>query len=62
MSPALLFLASAGVAFALWMAIGARWLIWMFVFVTLVIAIDATNPGVANAPILLPIAQNQVGG
>jgi hypothetical protein len=62
MSPALLFLVFAGVAFVLWLAIGARWLIWMFVFVTLVIAIDATDPGSANAPILLPLARNQVGG
>ena len=36
-------------------------LIWMFVLVTLVLSIDAINPG-ANTPILLPIAQNQVGG
>jgi hypothetical protein len=60
---ALLFMAVAAVAFIFWMALGSRWLIWMFVLVTLVLAIDATHPGVANTPILLPIlAQNQVGG
>ncbi len=58
--PALLFVAFAAVAFILWMAIGSRWLIWVFVFATLVLAIDATHTGVANAP-LLPIALN-VGG
>lgn len=57
---ALLFVAFAAVAFILWMAIGARWLIWVFVFATLALAIDATHTGMANMP-LLPIALN-VGG
>jgi hypothetical protein len=57
---ALLFLAVAAVAFIFWMALGERWLIWMFVLVTLVLAIDATHTGIANTTIL-PIAQN-VGG
>jgi len=61
-SAALLFFAVAIVAFVFWMALGSRWLIWMFVAVTLVMSIDAMHPGVANTPILLPIAQNQVGG
>jgi hypothetical protein len=58
---ALIFFGAAIVAFVFWMALGSRWLIWMFVLVTLVLSIDAINPG-ANTPILLPIAQNQVGG
>jgi hypothetical protein len=59
---ALLFFGAAIVGFVFWMALGSRWLIWMFVLVTLVLSIDAMHPGVANTPILLPIAQNQVGG
>jgi hypothetical protein len=55
---ALLFMAVAGVAFIFWMALGSRWLIWVFVLTTLVLAIDATHSGVANMPILLPIAMN----
>jgi hypothetical protein len=55
---ALIFMAVAAVAFICWMAIGSRWLIWVFVLVTLVLAIDATHPGIANTPILLPIALN----
>jgi hypothetical protein len=58
---ALLFLAFASVAFVLWMALGSRWLIWVFVFATLVLAIDATHPGIANTPILVPIALNAGG-
>jgi hypothetical protein len=59
-NPAIVFLAFAAVAFTLWLAIGSRWLIWVFVFATLMLAIDATHPGIANAP-LLPLALN-VGG
>ena len=58
MTAAIVFMAVAAVAFIFWMAIGSRWLIWMFVLVTLVLAIDASQPGVANTPILLPIALN----
>ena len=58
MTAAIVFMAVAAVAFIFWMATGSRWLIWMFVLVTLVLAIDATQPGVANTPILLPIALN----
>ena len=58
MTAALLFMAAAAITFIVWMAIGSRWVIWMFVLVTLVLAIDATHPGVANTPILLPIALN----
>ena len=57
MTAALLFLAFAAVVFILWMAIGSRWLIWVFVFATLVLAIDATHTGIPNTP-LLPIALN----
>ena len=61
MIAALLFTAVACFAFVFWAALGSRWLIWVFVGITLLIAIDATHPGVANTPILLPIALN-VGG
>ena len=60
MNAALLFLGCAAAAFTAWMAIGSRWLIWLFVFVTLVLAIDATHPGIANRPIL-PTALNDGG-
>ena len=63
MIAALLFIAVACFAFVFWAALGSRWLIWMFVGLTLVLAIDAMHPGVANTPLLLPIvAQNQFGG
>ncbi len=62
MTAALLFFAVAAVAFVTWMAIGSRWLIWMFALVTLALSIDAMQLGVANTPLLLPIAQNQAGG
>jgi hypothetical protein len=55
---AIVFMAVAAVAFIFWMALGSRWLIWVFVLTTLVLAIDATHPGVANTPILLPLALN----
>lgn len=61
MTPALLFLAFAAGAFLAWMATGARWLIWVFVLATLVVAIDATQTGIPGTPILLPIASNAGG-
>ena len=60
MSAALLFLALAAAFFIVWMAIGSKWVIWAFVFVTLVLAIDATHPGIAGRPIL-PIALTDGG-
>ena len=58
MNAAILFMAVAAVAFIFWMALGSRWLIWVFVLTTLVLAIDATHSGVADTPILPPIALN----
>ncbi len=60
MNAALLFLGCAAAAFTAWMATGSRWLIWAFVLVTLVLVIDASHSGIANAP-LLPIASNDGG-
>ena len=60
MTSAILFLLLAAAAFVCWLAIGSRWLIWVFVFVTLVLTLDATHPGIANRPIL-PTALNDGG-
>ncbi|MGE5094065.1 MAG: hypothetical protein ACM3SO_02945 [Betaproteobacteria bacterium] len=60
MTPALAFLGFAAAAFSAWMVTGSRWLIWLFVIVTLVLAIDATHGGLATSPIL-PTASNDGG-
>ena len=46
MTAALVFLVFGAVTFMVWLAIGGRWPIWAFVLVTLVAAIDQSQPGV----------------